>query len=155
MVTIPLTFDEAKKFHADVVEKVLLELKKSESKHKNAKPDKIQWAYSYELVSAHADGVQDTDAREMRRSVDRKIRLAKLKHLNEVEKANSWKKAKPTVEVKSTDEINREIQTFFSNVITLSLMMKIDNYERFYKIEKTSLFESKIKEDIEHGNFVF
>jgi len=149
MIKIPLSSTEVKKFHNILFERALEELRKSDTKHKKAKPDKIEWCYSYEVVSDHAAA----DARVLRKDVDQKIRKAKLDRLADVSKAAAWKKAAPPKP--STESISQHMKNFFDNVITLSLMMKVENYERFYTIEKTSLFESKIKEDIESGTFVF
>lgn len=149
MIKIPLSSTEVKKFHNILFERALEELRKSDTKHKKAKTDKIEWCYSYEVVSDHAAA----DARVLRKDVDQKIRKAKLDRLSDVSKAAAWKKAAPPKQ--STEAISQHMKSFFDNVITLSLMMKVENYERFYTIEKTSLFESKIKEDIESGTFVF
>ena len=45
------------------------------------------------------------------------------------------------------------IKEYFAKIIAISLMLKINDYERFETVEKTTLFESKIKE--EFGKFKF
>jgi hypothetical protein len=74
-------------------------------------------------------------------------------------KAISQKQKKVSTDV---EEVNQNMKDFFGKIMNLSLSVKIGDtlseknlYERFYKVEKTSLFESKIKEDMNTGNFIF
>ena len=150
MIAKKLTFDEVQKFHKDLAVRIMDELRASDSKFKNSKPEKIEWAYSYEAV---AD--EPADVRDVRRHVDRKIRLNKLLRL----KAIAQKQKKVSADV---EEVNQNMKDFFNKIMNLSLSVKIGDtlsdknlYERFYKVEKTSLFESKIKEDMNTGNFIF
>jgi len=149
MIAKKLTFDEVKKFHNDLSIRVLDELRSSDSKYKNIKPEKIEWSYSYEAVSEEPE-----DVRDVRKHIDRKIRKSKLLRLKAVSQ-----KQKRVIDV---EDLNIKLKEFFGKILNLSLMVKIgDNlsdknlYERFYKVEKTSLFESKIKEDLSTGNFNF
>ena len=145
MIAKKLSLTEVQKFHGDLLIRIMEEIK---AEKKKISPEKIEWAYSYELVSdTDSSKGSISDARELGRHVDRKIRKAKLQRIQNI----LYKKAKGD----RPEEINETLKNFFSNVIALSLFVKADKFERYYKIEKTSLFESKIKENIESGDFVY
>jgi len=144
-----LSYTEVKKFHKELAQEMLEELRKSDSENSQTPIEKINWMYEFETI----DG--EIDIRRKSKDIDRSIRREKLlkldQNLREEKKrkftlfstAFVWNKDK-----NSNDVISEEIKDFFSKIVTLSLVIKIGDYERFETVSKTALFESKIKEDM-------
>jgi len=146
-----LSYTEVQKHHKELAQEMLNELRSSNSENSQVPVEKISWAYDFETVDS------ELDVRKRSKDIDRSIRREKLLKLDE--NLRSERKRKFTFFganlVWNTDEnkdgssvINDEIKEFISKIVTISLVIKIGDYERFEAVEKTSLFLSKIKEDM-------
>lgn len=148
-----LSYTEVQKYHKELAQEMLNELRKSDSENSQAPIERISWAYDFETVDS------EVDVRRRSKDIDRSIRREKLLKLDEKlrkqrEKTNIFVSLFTTPSKKSGNEvIEEEIKDFFSKIVTISLVIKVGDYERFETVEKTSLFESKIKE--EFGVLIF
>ncbi len=144
-----LSYTEVERFHSQLANDMLKELRESDSKNNSSPIENITWAYSVETKDSHLE------LRKRSKDIDRSIRREKLLALDSnlrKEKMNIFKSFLYTKkEVKNV--ISDEIIDFFSNISAISLMIKIGDYERFETVEKTTLFESKVNE--EFGVFTF
>lgn len=142
-----LSFTEVQKFHGQIAQKLLNDLRNSDSEYKDADSKKIQWAYSYETTEGTPDIRQDSLA------LDRNIRAAKLLQLDPKLNGDTRDLKGKFVSLFSKkeerkNELSEKLENYFSKIIAISLMIKIGDYERFQIVEKTSLFESKIREEM-------
>jgi len=148
----PLSYTEVQKFHKELAQEMLDELRKSNSENSQTPIEKINWMYEFETV----DG--EVDIRRRSKDIDRSIRREKLLKLDSNLREQREKKGIFSIfytktEKDSNDVISEEIKDFFSKIVTLSLVIKVGDYERFETVSKTTLFESKIKE--EYGTLIF
>lgn len=134
-----LSYSEAEKFHKETIKKMIEAMRKHSPSFKKMQPENVEWAYSFELKTTFGE----TDIREWRIAIDKNIRAHKLMRVDPKLIAN----------VQSTSEIDEKLKDFFSNIVSIQLMIKHGDYSRVEVVKKTSLFESKIKEDM--GNFKF
>lgn len=145
-----LSYTEVQKFHKNLAKKMLDELRNSESENNSTPVENIEWAYSFETDD------EDLDIRKRRVSIDKGIRREKLLKLDSNLRKKKEKSSIFSIfsrEKEPTDTISEELKDFFSKIVVISLMIKVGDYERFERVEKTSLFESKLKE--EFGKFQF
>jgi len=148
----PLSYTEVQKFHKELAQEMLDELRKSNSENSQTPIEKINWMYEFETV----DG--EVDIRRRSKDIDRSIRREKLLKLDSNLREQREKKGIFSIfytktEKDSNDVISEEIKDFFSKIVTLSLVIKVGDYKRFETVSKTTLFESKIKE--EYGTLIF
>ncbi len=149
-----LSYSEVKRFHRELAEEMLNELRCSETNDSQVPIEKISWLYDFETV----DG--QVDIRKRSKNIDRTIRREKLLKLDQKlrdkreKSTNVFVSFFTTTTKRDTNKvISDEINDFFSKIITISLVIKVGDYERFETVEKTSLFESKIKEEL--GTLMF
>ena len=148
-----LSYSEVQKFHKDLAQEMLDELRKSDSEQSGTHIENIDWLYEFETVD------EKIDIRRRSKNIDRAIRREKLLKLdenlrNKREKTNIFVSFFTTPVKKTGNEIIKdEINDFFDKIVAISLVIKVGDYERFENIDKTSLFESKIKEEM--GTLIF
>jgi len=141
-----LSYTEAQKFHRELVQRMLEELRNSDSDQSGTPVEHIDWLYDFETVD------EQVDIRRRSKDIDRAIRREKLLKLddklrNKREKTNIFVSFFTTASKKTGNEIiEEEINDFFDKIVAISLVIKVGDYERFENVEKTSLFESRIKE---------
>jgi len=144
-----LSYTEVERFHRQLANDMLEELRESDSKNNSSPIENITWAYSVETNDSRLE------LRKRSKDIDRSIRREKLLALDSnlrKEKTNIFKSFLYKKK-EEKDVISEEITDFFSNISAISLMIKIGDYERFETVEKTTLFESKVDE--EFGVFKF
>jgi hypothetical protein len=143
-----LSSTEVEKFHGQLAQKMIADLRKSDSINKDVDTSKIEWAYSYETMD------DTSDIRQDRLALDRKIRAAKLMQLDSklgggVARGTGGKFLSFLDRKEERKNVLTEsLENYFAKIITISLMIKIGDYERRQVVEKTSLFESKIREEM-------
>lgn len=142
-----LSYSEVEKFHKDIAKQMLSELRNSDSEVGQTPIENIKWAYSFETIDNYVD------IRRKRKDIDRSIRREKLLKLDNKLKPKRKTSIFSFLKKEENEVISDELKDFFKSVVAISLMIKVGDYERFESVEKTSLFESKVKEEL--GNFKF
>jgi len=140
-----LSYTEVQKFHKELAQEMLEEFRNSNSENSQTPIEKINWMYEFETID------KEVDIRRRSKDIDRSIRREKLLKLDGKLRKDREKKSIFSIfnsKKESNDVISEEIKDFFSKIITLSLVIKLGDYERFKTVEKTALFESKIKEEM-------
>lgn len=143
----PLSYTEVQRHHKELAQEMLNELRSSNSENNQVPVEKILWAYYFETVDS------ELDVRKRSKDIDRSIRREKLLKLDEklrsnISKTNPFLSLFTTSKKGGVDVISKEINELFSNIVTISLVIKVGDYERFKAVEKTSLFLTKMKEEL-------
>jgi hypothetical protein len=148
-----LSYTEVQKFHVELAKEMLTELRNSDSSYNATPVENIDWCYSVDTVD------DQVDFRIKRVDIDKSIRREKLLKLDaslrgeKIEKGAGGFFSMFTKEKEEKRTISAELKDFFDDIAAISLMIKVGEYERFEIVEKTTLFESKIKEEM--GAFSF
>jgi hypothetical protein len=142
-----LSFTDVERFHKELADKMLTDLRDSDSKDLDINIESIQWAYSVETSDTALD------VRKRSKDIDRTIRREKLLSLDGSLKPKKTVLSYFYSKTKSKNVINSELTGFCDKIATISLMIKVGDYERFETVDKTDIFESNVTE--KRGIFSF